>query len=303
MSSGITKRTKSVTQKQQKNCPSGLTAQTGGRRVRSNFVTKQQLIGQKFSPPSNPPDVNYQPWFAITLVFTAVSTLELTVKEVALRLRAQLDPTSRGMNHTSTGDLRYIVQLRFQSISAWNLTANARLLALTVDDFHDVKSASGGREQLCGIVDTGGSATAPKVGYRMPLSHQSLVLRNDDQQSEIVIAKMQGAQNDQILCHLHTLFRFDGPVVLPTIFPTPLDIATSTVTNKLETIYQQMPTTTTFGVPPVSIEAAAVYLPAPLLGEEKNKEQLQQEVERLTSQLESLRATSSQSSFEELKEI
>lgn len=219
---------------------------SSGRRNRpgpTGFVKRSEIHGHKVSPPSNPPDVTYQPWFPVTLIFAAIGTLNIQVKDIATKLKEQLDPTHRGFNSKTSGDGRFIVQLRIHSVMAWNLTANARLIALSVDDFHDTTSATGGRDQLCGIVDTGGSSSAPKAGYVLPIGHRSMVLRNDDKEDEVYLINITAGAKDQILAHLKIHFRFDGPSTLPLLFNTLSDISenTSRIGAVVTDIYNTMP--------------------------------------------------------------
>lgn len=182
----------------------------------NNYVTRKDLHGGKITPATNPPDVTYQPWIHVTLVHSfSTSKYDCQVKDIIKLLRRQLDPESRGFNQTTSGDHRFVVQLRVHSIMAWNLTG--RMLALTVDDFSEAQSAAGGRDQLCGIVDTGTQNHTPCVGYLLPSSHRQMVLRTDDKQGEDYIYTVTSGSSDQCVVYTKIAFRFDGPVRPPSL--------------------------------------------------------------------------------------
>lgn len=181
-----------------------------------NTVTRDQVFGGKLSPPSNPPDVAYQPWFHVTLVDVATTNVTYDVISITSILKHQLDPENRGFNQTTTGDKRFILQMKLDSIRTWNLTG--KVIALSVVDFIDTSSAQGGREQLCGYVDTGSTTSTPKVGFKYPLSHRQHVIRSDDKEGDIAICTISASTGDQLITYINLLFKFDGPVKLPTMF-------------------------------------------------------------------------------------
>lgn len=186
---------------------------------RSNYVTKLSLNGGKIEIPQNPPEVTYQPWNQATIVHTFTGELSFQVKDILNLLKNQLDPTKRGFNQTTSGDGRFVVQLRFFSIKVWNLTG--RVVSLSVDDYLDSKAASGGREQLCGIVDTGHNNSIPAAGYLLPSSHRQHVVRVDDQEEKTYVFHSQVGASDNGIVYVHLAYRFDGPVHPPLIF-TPI---------------------------------------------------------------------------------
>lgn len=180
------------------------------------MVTKRDLNGGKFSPPMNPPDVAYQPWFHITLVDTFADTkYDCQTKTVLKLLRRQLDPEKRGFNQETKGDNRFVVQMRLFSVQSWNLTG--RLLALTVDDFSEARTASGGRDQLCGIVDTGSQSHTPCVGYLLPSALRQMVIRTDDVQGDDYLFTLTSGTKDQCVVYIRMAFRFDGPTRPPNL--------------------------------------------------------------------------------------
>lgn len=202
----------------------------------SNMVTRKEISGHKITPPSNPPDSTYQPWYNLTLVVPFKGQTDFTVGSLATSIRQQLDPTRRGMNWYGKQDEIYIVQLRLDSVSCWNLTTGSRMIALSVEDYHDTTSSKGGRDQLCGIIDTGGSGTAPKAGYRLPFSYRQVVLRNDDIEKDIVLAHINVGDTEMGLAHFKILFRFDGPSKIPMIFPdhlSDISLATQRIIKKM----------------------------------------------------------------------
>lgn len=179
----------------------------------SSYVTRRQLQGGKQDVPVNPPSVTYQPWNSVTLVKTFQGNISVQANDILQMMRDQLDPTGRGFNATTSGDSRFVVQLRIFSVRAWNLTG--RVLSLSVDDFGDYLPAQGGRDQLCGIVDTGTSTHTPAVGYDLPMSHRNHVIRTDDQTGTDYLFNIQSSPNDQCIAYIRLAYRFDGPVKAP----------------------------------------------------------------------------------------
>lgn len=184
----------------------------------SNFVTKAALHGGKFSPSTNPPDVSYQPWWPLTVVNTHTGGVSMTVKDICDTVRTQTDPNSRGFNPEKSDqatDKAFRMQIRIISISAWNLSG--RMIALSVEDFTDSGTSVGGRDQLCGIVDTGNVNHTPSAGFRLPASVSAHVLRNDDKGGKLAIFETQSAASDIVVVYVNILFRFDGPVKIPNV--------------------------------------------------------------------------------------
>lgn len=192
----------------------------------------KQISGGKFTPPTNPPDVTYLPWNPLTLVISHSKALNFQVKSVLDYLRAQVDPTKRGFNQTTTGDSRFVVQFRLLSIMAWNLSG--RVISLSVDDFTDSSADAGGRDQLCGLVDTGTTTHTPAVGYYLPMHAQQHVLRTDTKQSDMFLFDVSGTSG-QFVTYVKILYRFDGPVNHPTILSPVQDIekTLNKISNKI----------------------------------------------------------------------
>lgn len=179
------------------------------------FVTKKQMNGGRFTPPTNPPDVTYIPWNSVTLVISHTGQLSLKVNNIKTYIRKQLDPTGRGFNPADSGDSRFVIQYRILKVQSWNLTG--RVIALSIDDFIDSSADSGGRDQLCGLVDTGTSTHTPAVGYQLPSAHSHHVLRTDDKQANEYIIDVSAPGSDQCITYISMLYRFDGPAKHPTV--------------------------------------------------------------------------------------
>lgn len=177
------------------------------------FVTKKSLNGGKVQLPLNPPDVVYQPWVHVTLVDTFKGIKEYKVADMIAILRKQLDPTHRGFNQVTSGDGRFVIQMRMFEVHAWNMSGN--IISLSAEDFLDTQSAKGGREQLCGFVDTGTNQHIPCLGYLFPSAHRSHVVRTDDQEGSIYLVNIQIGPNDSGLVYFRIAYRFDGPVTPP----------------------------------------------------------------------------------------
>lgn len=149
------------------------------------------------------------------LVQSFAGSAELKIYDILKLLKAQVDPTTRGFNQTTSGDKRFVVQLKFNSFRCWNLTG--RVIALSVTDPTDVDSANGGRDQLCGLVDTGSQYHTPAVGYLLSASHRNQVLRTDDVTGNIPLLAVTAATGDQCILYIDCAYKFDGPVVPPKI--------------------------------------------------------------------------------------
>lgn len=215
-----------------KNWKTTSAASSSQRKNSRDIVTKRDLHGGKITPRTNPPDVTYQPWVPVTLVHAFTSSLELSTSGVLAIMRKQLDPTRRGFNQTATGDSRFVVQFKLYSIQVWNLTG--KTVSLSVTDFTESESASGGRDQLCGIVDTGSQTHTPCVGYLLPASHRQHVLRTDDKQGTDILFNIQAGSSDQCMVYIRIAYRFDGPVNPPKLL-LPLD----SINEKIEDLTNQ----------------------------------------------------------------
>lgn len=183
---------------------------------RSNIVTKTSLNGNKIRVPLNPPDVKYQPWHKVTLVKSFNKNVDLKAQDLLTILRSQLDPTNRGFNQYKTGETRFTVQFKFYSFRVWNLTG--RVITLTVDDFMEADSAKGGREQLCGLVDTGTTVHTPSLGYLLPASHRNHVIRTDDKTGSDFIVSCTAGGSDACILYIDCAYRFDGPITPPALY-------------------------------------------------------------------------------------
>lgn len=183
-----------------------------------NFVTKTEIKGTKVSPSSNPPDITQQPWYPYVVTDTFAGSKNYTVKIICDILRTRMDPNGWGLNPTASDSpvsrVPFRIQVRIQAVYVWNLSG--KFITLSIEDFHDTNSASGGRDQLCGLIDSGTQLHTPAVGYRLPLNSRQTVLRNDDVEGGIYIAHSQSADGDLCLIHFHILWRFDGPSKPPT---------------------------------------------------------------------------------------
>lgn len=188
-------------------------------------MTQQEIRGHKLNVPSNPPDVTYQPWQHVCLVNTFISEWTPKVKDISDLIKKQLDPSNRGFNQVTTGDGRFIIQFKLQQIRTWNLTG--KTIALSVEDFTSPSTAAGGRDQLCGLVDTGTQLHTPALGYRLPVSHQNIVLRTDDKQGDDFLFNVMCGSRDTAQAYIDILYRFDGPVHAPKIMSVNRELVNS----------------------------------------------------------------------------
>lgn len=210
-----------------------------GRRAKSNtknakgrdYVTHRQAFGGKIDVPQNPPDIQYMPWCPVTLVSLGQPTSGMEafkVVDILGLLRSQLDPTNRGFNQVKEGESRFMVQFRLKSVRVWNLSGY--MVSMSIDDFSDVVGAKGDRDQLFSAVDTGTSTVLPRVGYQLPASHRSMVLRTDDTTGQEYIFTVQVATRDRVLIYIDIEWRFDGPPKIYS-FQSPLIQLTQVATS------------------------------------------------------------------------
>lgn len=183
--------------------------QSRGPRARN--ITSRQVKGFKYSPSLNPPDVTAQPWYPVTLSWlTKPGTV--TFDTVVTAFRKQLDPNSTGLNqqpNNSNSKNSFRVQFRFTRVAVWNLSGRA--ISLTVWD--DLEQNNSDKDQLGGWTDCGGVSSFPCIGYQYPLSHANRVHRPDETLHDTVVFSTTASSNgDNLLCHLHCLWRFDGSV-------------------------------------------------------------------------------------------
>lgn len=207
-----TSTVKAVTARSTQRCKNS--KKTGTTKANtSQFVTREQVFGGKFIPSLNPPDVVFLPWNRVTLVIPFTGSYTVKVSTLRDVLKKQCDPTGRGFNPSTSGDRRFVPSFKVQTYQAWNLTGH--LISMSVQDFTDTQSARGGRDQMAGIVDSGGPGILPKVGYKLPAGHRNHVLRSDDIESEIEILVTQVGSSDQGLLYISLEYRFDGTASLP----------------------------------------------------------------------------------------
>lgn len=188
---------------------------TNSRRGQ-NPVTQRELKGGSIDVPSNPPNVSYQPWNNLTIVHSGTTgELTITVDDLCYELAKQIDPIMTGLSYTKTNQtgskLSSIINMKLQKIRAWNITG--QMIALSVDDFSDSAKAIADVDALCGLVDTGSSTHTPAVGYDLPASHRSIVLRNGSaaSDSKSVLYHVMAPSTDTIIVYTTVLWKFDGP--------------------------------------------------------------------------------------------
>lgn len=186
-----------------------------------NYVTKRELKGGQIHVPSNPPDITYQPWYPATVVHIGSSSdLHITVNDLVKELAAQLDPYHHAF-HGNTKDhtVRCLLDskdvdaprlnLRLQSVRAWNITG--KIISLSIDDFSDISKAISDSDSLVGLVDTGSVTHIPAVGYELPMSHRSIVLRNSTDEGGAQLYHVMAPNTDTFIVYTNVLWRCDGP--------------------------------------------------------------------------------------------
>lgn len=211
-------------------------------RARSALVTRKQLTGGKFTPPSNPPDVTAQPWYPLVLSWTANPGLT-TFSTLVAKFRAELDPHSTGFNQAifASGDPKsFRVQFRFKKVVTWNLTGKA--ISLTIYD--DLEQNNTDKDQLGGWTDCGGPSYFPAIGFIYPYSHANRVHRPDEKLKDTVIFQTTAsASSDTLLMHLSVLWRFDGSVKALGTLPSNEERLLAAIKNLAGQIRQNQPST------------------------------------------------------------
>lgn len=187
---------------------------------RSQNVTSRQVKGFKYSPPINPPDTTAQPWYPLCLSWLS-GPGAVKFDKVVTVFKAQLDPMGTGLNpnpNNSNDKKSFRVQFRFLRVAVWNLSGRA--ISLTVWD--DLEQNNTDKDQLGGWTDCGGIASFPCIGYQYPMSHTNRVHRPDELLHDTVIFNTTASSNkDNIMAHLHILWRFDGSVKVISEIRTP----------------------------------------------------------------------------------
>lgn len=190
---------------------------TSTRRSHSKkSSSRSHFQGGRIAPSINPPQVTYQPWYPLTLVFSHTSGKVFTPAKIVNQIRAQLDPQQHGFIPATLTTPQFRLQFRVLSIRTWNLTG--RQIALSVNDF--TARVSSGSEQLCGIVDTGTALHVPCCGFRLPETFASIVLRNDNDDMNDALADVIAPAGNSCMTYIDVMWRFDGPVKLVAPFQT-----------------------------------------------------------------------------------
>lgn len=176
------------------------------------FVTQQELRGGKMTVPTNPPDINYQPWCPVILVLQhSGGELKAKIKDISQRLCLQLDPLNHGFkasnDATFNKDGGPLLQLKFRSIRAWNLTGH--MIALSVNDL--ISDNKKNTDTLCGLVDTGSTTHTPAVGYEYPQSHKDVIFHNDGVDMDDPVFHVITPAGDTSVVYVSLFWRFDGP--------------------------------------------------------------------------------------------
>lgn len=161
------------------------------------------FLGGSAQPPQDPPMVAYQPWNHLTLAWISAPG-DTNFGDLVNHIKAQLDPKSTGLAPSPS------VQMKVHSVKVWNLTD--KTIALTVYDFHDTDDS----DQLCGMMDAG-STGSPRLGYQLPLSHRSSVIRNDKDSGSRKLFTTSAASSSSLMNYVRLEWRFDGPVKGPTV--------------------------------------------------------------------------------------
>lgn len=189
-------------------------------------VTRRELNGGKLTPPENPPDVSFQPWYPITLILKSKGETTYTYKSIIASFKKQVDPTGNLMK-AGTGDDKGVVISKIKSIRSWNL--DGKMIGLTVFDFI-TNAKSEAAEAICGLMDTGTNSHIPAVGFQLPASHANFTLRNgnnDDDDDKDKIFCIFCGPGDIAMTYVHMYWRCDGPSKLLGFSETVKDILVS----------------------------------------------------------------------------
>lgn len=162
--------------------------------------------------PENPPEVTFQPWNSLTVVDYFDAKLQCTIHSLTKQMRTQLDPTSHAFKDIGkTYDVsEFRLLIKVQSIRAWALSG--KMIALSVEDFMVPNKDLAAVDQLCGLVDVGNAHHTPAVGFKLPISHQSCVLRDTKENNQTIF---EIVCDGPAIAYVTVLWRCDGPSKLP----------------------------------------------------------------------------------------
>lgn len=182
---------------------------TGGNAF-GKILTRMNLEGHAIKMKEGPPDVEYQPWYPLTIILSTVGEETITYSSLAGEIRKQLDPSAT-LFKQGTGNDKGVVITRIETIQMWNLSGD--LIGLSVYDY--VTSVKGqSSEAVFGGVDVGNNHRVPAIGYRMSMINQSFTLRNGNNKDDDDLDRIFSifcAPTDVVITYVNVLWRCDGP--------------------------------------------------------------------------------------------
>lgn len=150
--------------------------------------TGRSIVGRRFSPGSNPPDITLLPFNNLTLVHVGKAdkgVYEFTSEDVCNEIVKQIDPDKRSFNMAPE------LEFKPASIRIWNMTG--KTASLVVFDHLNQESTNA---TLCSTMDVAASTSYASVGYEYPTAHKSTTLRKGKRKMFTVVV---GASNEAMI--------------------------------------------------------------------------------------------------------
>lgn len=209
-----------------------------GPRTR-NTRKSNSSHGHRIDVGTNPPPVDYQPWYPLTLVSVAKASSTMLVKDITQLFLNQLDPESHAFIRTKdqSNDYTFRFQFKILNIKVWSLTGKS--VALTVVDYSDISRNE--KDHVCGLVDTGTSLHVAGIGFVFPINLQTVVLRNDAQTRDVELYRILIPGKDEHISYISILWRLDGPISAPSGFVSQMERLYESVSSIRRGVYSQAP--------------------------------------------------------------
>lgn len=172
-------------------------------KARGDFISRRDFLGGRFTPTSDPPSTEQNPWNRLTIVAvnSAVSTSwEIRTSTIADRIVSQLDSTVKA-NLTIFKDPSVPLDIKVKSIESWNIEGKSIALAA-----YNLLADHENQDIICDAVDTKSEDSYPRVGYRWPLQMQQVVMSNNISKPQKV-AFIFAPSGSDLLVHIHVMWK------------------------------------------------------------------------------------------------
>lgn len=161
-------------------------------------------LGVRFQLGENPPSIESQPWYRVTLLLQMSGMRTYTVDGIADALREQIDPWNVTLNDSSD------ILLRISRISCWNM--NKRYLLLNMHNFVSHRTPRG-NEDYETIVGCGVGENHPSIGFQYPTFISNFVIRSGNtHDGNSIVCAIISEPDARVIIHIDLFWRADGPV-------------------------------------------------------------------------------------------